>query len=120
MEGYGSAFLSPPGSTRLIYNPKEYLEQIELPVVDCEVLVKKVLVTLPKKEGMRSQTTVTGTTAIKGGLINEGISEEDATFIADNCLSAASHLGILQSIDPSIASLTIMNFKNSDVVKKIL
>jgi hypothetical protein len=118
MEGYGSAFLSPPSSTRLIYNPAEYLEQIESPVVDCEVLVKKVLVILPKKEGMRSQTTVIGTTAIKGGLINDGISEEDATFIADNCLSAASTSSILPSIDPSITSLTVINFKNMDVAKK--
>jgi hypothetical protein len=118
MEGYGSAFLSPPGSTRLIYNPTEYLDQINSPVVDCEELVKKVLVALPKKEGMRSQTTVIGTTAIKGVLINQGISEEDATFIADNCLSAASHSSILPSIDPSITSLTVINFKNKDVALK--
>jgi hypothetical protein len=118
MEGYGSAFLSPPDSTRLIYNPAEYLDQIESPVVDCEELVKKVLVALPKKDGMRSQTTVIGTTAIKGSLINEGISDEDATFIADNCLSAASHSSILPSIDPSITSLTVINFKNKDVALK--
>lgn len=118
MEGYGSAFLFPPGSTRLIYNPAEYLDQIESPVVDCEELIKYISVALPKKEGMRSQTTVIGTTAIKGSLINEGISEEDASFIADNCLSAASQSSILQSIDPSITSLTVINFKNMDVAIK--
>ncbi|MBN1905386.1 MAG: hypothetical protein JW927_09835 [Deltaproteobacteria bacterium] len=118
MEAYGSAFLSPPHSTREIYNPAEYLDQIDLPVFDCEGLVKKVSVALPNKEGMRSQTTVFGTTTIKGSLINEGISEEDAAFIADNCLSAASHSSILQSIDPSITSLTVINFKNRDVALK--
>ncbi len=118
MEAYGSAFLSPPRSTREIYNPAEYLDHINLPIFDCEELIKKVSVTLPKKEGMRSQTSVFGTTTIKGSLINEGINEEDATFIADNCLIAASHSSILQSIDPSVTSLTVINLKKMDVAKK--
>lgn len=117
-EGYGSAFLSPPSTTREIYNPAEYINQKAVAKIDCAMLLKKVLPSIPKNEEMRSDTAVIGTTAIIGRLINEGINEEDAKLIADNCMNAVSHISFLRSINPVSFIITMINFDEIEIAKK--
>lgn len=111
---YGSAFTSPPVSTRQILYPQEYLNPPALSPIDCSKILKKITDKLPTKEGALSQTTTIGTVTLRSSLMSQGVNKKDAAVVADNFLGGMAYTALQQTLNPGIISVTILNFKDGE------
>ena len=108
-------FHSPPGSTRQILRPEEYLNQNTVAGIDCSKLIGTVSIELPTA-GMRSRILPVGSMALRALLISKGVTEHEASNLAYNILDGASY--IANSIEASNISILILSFNNAKTVTK--
>jgi hypothetical protein len=114
-----AAFTSPPVSTRQIMNPDEYLNPPSVASIDFSKILQKVAGELPT-EGMRSQELAIGSMILRTMLIAEGVPENEASAVADNCLNGALFLAIKQLLKPSEVTVAILNFSDGEAVSKFV
>ena len=114
-----AAFASPPVSTRQIMIPDEYLNPPSVASIDFSKILQKVAGELPI-EGMRSQELAIGSMILRTILISEGVPENDASAVSDNCLNGTLFLAIKQLVKPSEVTVAILNFSSGEAVSRFV
>jgi hypothetical protein len=117
--GIAEAYASPPVSTRQIMNPEEYFNSSIAIALDCSKLLEKIASILPST-GMQMQSNSLGSMALSAGLIANGISEKDASAVANDCLSGAAVIGTKQTLKPKMMVVTAIYFSSRESAVKRL
>ena len=69
---------------------------------------------------MQAQTVDIGTTVVNTTLIGQGVSEDEANSIANECLSGAAYIASKQSLRPKMLTVSVLNFSSEESAKQYL
>ena len=119
LTGVAEAFASPPVSTRQIMNPEEYLTPSAVKTIDCLKLLENVSGSLPIN-GMQTQSIALGTMTLSAMLIADGITENEANAVANDCLSGAALSAAKQTLKPKGMTILVLNFASRESAVKFI
>ncbi len=112
-EGFNTAFLTPPKSTRQVLFPNEYLNPVAAAGIDCKALLNKIKSKMPL-EGTRSNVQTLGTSLLQSSLTLQGIDQETSAKVAEGLLNGVALTGIKVAVKPTIITVQLLDFKTPE------